>query len=142
MNTLYLESSVISAWLLGEPLSSRIKNLLEVQDQVLTSSLSILETKRVLIRLEKMGKISPAIRKKIVGILEQSLKKWVIMEVDSEIIRTASDPFPVEPVRSLDAIHLATALKFLEAYPALQLASLDHRILANAEPLGIPTIRF
>ena len=39
--------------------------------------------------------------------------------------------------RTLDAIHLATALAFTEAFPELGVVSLDRRILDNAESLGL-----
>jgi hypothetical protein len=40
-------------------------------------------------------------------------------------------------VRTLDAIHLATALRFATTFPALPVLTFDERILANLEPLGL-----
>lgn len=43
----------------------------------------------------------------------------------------------VEPVRSLNAVHLASAIELLAAYPDLMVLSFDDRIIANLEPLGL-----
>ncbi len=59
------------------------------------------------------------------------------MELSGEVLTRAGQPFPVEPVRTLDAIHLATALVFTKAYPDLQILTFDQRISNNAQPLGI-----
>ncbi|TVR90853.1 MAG: hypothetical protein EA428_07160 [Spirochaetaceae bacterium] len=55
-----------------------------------------------------------------------------------EIQRRAAESFPVEPLRSLDALHLATALSFLELYSDLRVLSFDTRILDNLGALGVP----
>jgi hypothetical protein len=59
------------------------------------------------------------------------------MEITKEIREGASQPFPVEPVRSLDAIHLSTALEFLKLYPGLKVLSFDKRINDNIPSLGL-----
>jgi hypothetical protein len=45
--------------------------------------------------------------------------------------------FPVEPVRTLDSLHLSTALVFHAEEPSLLLVTLDDRIRENAEALGM-----
>jgi hypothetical protein len=40
-------------------------------------------------------------------------------------------------VRTLDAIHLATALAFTEVFPDLSVLSFDERIVENSRELGI-----
>ncbi len=48
----------------------------------------------------------------------------------------AGQAFPKEPVRALDAIHLATALLVGAEQPDLVMLSLDPRVRRNAEALG------
>jgi predicted nucleic acid-binding protein len=43
----------------------------------------------------------------------------------------------LEPVRTLDAIHLATAAIFHESLGGLQVLSFDERIRANAQQVGL-----
>jgi predicted nucleic acid-binding protein len=52
-------------------------------------------------------------------------------------VARARSSFPVEPVRTLDAIHLATAAVFHESLGGLQVLSFDERIRANAQQLGL-----
>ncbi len=59
------------------------------------------------------------------------------MEITAEVRNRASMNFPIEPVRSLDAIHLATALEFMQAYNEMKVISFDKRIIDNLEPLGL-----
>jgi hypothetical protein len=62
---------------------------------------------------------------------------WALMEITKEIREGASQPFPVEPVRSLDAIHLATALEFHKIYPGMKILSFDRRINDNIPSPGL-----
>ena len=65
------------------------------------------------------------------------MASWATLEMSGRILRRAAARFPVEPVRTLDALHLATALSFREAYPDFVLVTLDDRLRANAQPLGL-----
>lgn len=51
-----------------------------------------------------------------------------------EVARRAEGVFPVEPVRTLDAIHLASALFLRESFPELLILSTDERVRRNALP--------
>lgn len=51
----------------------------------------------------------------------------------------AEDGFPNEPVRTLDAIHLASAIFLRQVFPDLVVLSTDERIGVNAELLGFET---
>ena len=52
-------------------------------------------------------------------------------------------PFPVEPIRTLDAIHLASALLAASAAEDFAVLTLDERIRNNAIELGLeaPQVR-
>jgi hypothetical protein len=52
----------------------------------------------------------------------------------------AREELPVEPVRALDAIHLASARLFHADLNDVSILSFDHRIRANAPALGIALI--
>jgi predicted nucleic acid-binding protein len=68
---------------------------------------------------------------------ELQKKGWFIMNVDEAVVFRASRDFPIEPVRSLDALHLATALEYQKLYPHCRILSLDKRIRENADALGM-----
>jgi hypothetical protein len=65
------------------------------------------------------------------------LERVALVELNPVVLARALDPFPV-PVRTLDALHLAT-VEFLRASgQRIELASYDDRLLAAARALGIP----
>jgi uncharacterized protein len=60
-----------------------------------------------------------------------------LVELAPPVLARALEPFPV-PVRTLDALHLAS-IEFLRAHrQAPSLASYDERLIAAARALGIP----
>ena len=57
-------------------------------------------------------------------------------EMSLRVLRRALEPFPV-PLRTLDALHLATAVFLSAESDPVQLASYDARMLTAARALGI-----
>lgn len=49
-------------------------------------------------------------------------------------------PFPVEPIRALDAIHLASAIVARDVWRDLAVLSLDERVRVNAVRFGLPVL--
>ena len=67
---------------------------------------------------------------------EQLLGRIDLLELTPAVLRRALEPFPL-PVRTLDALHLAT-IEFLRGKGrAVQLVSYDARLRASAGALGI-----
>ncbi len=64
------------------------------------------------------------------------LARVAFVELAPPVLARALEPFPV-PVRTLDALHLATALFLLERRAAVELAAYDERMLRGAEALGL-----
>jgi predicted nucleic acid-binding protein len=59
-----------------------------------------------------------------------------MIEMDEPVLARALEPFPI-PVRTLDALHLAT-IEFLRGQgDSVELASYDNRLLAAAQALGV-----
>lgn len=59
-----------------------------------------------------------------------------MVRVDAEIVERARRPFPLEPIRTLDAIHSATALVARSAVLGIALLSLDDRVRRCGRQLG------
>ena len=59
------------------------------------------------------------------------------MELTPLVLARALEPFPT-PVRTLDALHLATMDFLLNQGQAFELASYDARLLASARAMRIP----
>lgn len=137
MSVLYLESSAVLAWLLGEPRSTEVITRVDRADTVLTSVLTLIETQRALIRAERQKLLTAAQCQRLRGMMAKASSGWILMEVSEPVRERAARPFPAEPVRTLDALHLATALLFMQVYPDLQILAYDRRIVENAQALGV-----
>lgn len=137
MKTVYLETSALLAWLFGEPYGTLVAKSIDRSGLVIASVLTLLETERALIRAETQRALGARDTQVLRGLVARARSGWMLMELSPEVLARAAQPFPVEPVRTLDAIHLATALVFLKAYPDLRVLSQDRRIVANVEALGL-----
>lgn len=137
---LYAESSAVLAWLLGEPRGSGIAAELRATDGVVASDLTLVECERVLIRAWSTGLLSEAERIDQSSDLAAVAHHWVRLRVDADVIERALRPFPVEPVRTLDALHLASALVARSVAPATKMLTLDQRIRENATRLGLDVV--
>ena len=72
-------------------------------------------------------------------VTRQLLARISFLELSPLVLTRALDPFP-EPVRTLDALHLAS-LEFLRARRLdVKLATYDRRIVLLARRLGIPLV--
>ena len=58
------------------------------------------------------------------------------MAVTDTVLTRAGRPFPVEPIRTLDAIHLATAELLGETPQLVTLITRDDRVRENGRALG------
>jgi predicted nucleic acid-binding protein len=70
------------------------------------------------------------------ALLTRALDHWVVFELDAAIAEGARRPFPAEPPRTLDAIHLATASLAHSLLPELAVLSLDRRVRESARQMG------
>lgn len=137
MTAIYLESSAILTRLLAQPEAERVSSVIDDASLVMTSALTLVEVRRSLIRHENSGLLRRINIQRILDIFDRVSPGWAFSDLTPSIQARASQPFPVEPVRTLDGIHLATALDLVKVYPDLSILSLDKRILANLEPLGL-----
>lgn len=137
MNTLYLESSAILSWLFDESKAQITISAINSAKQVATSALSLLESFRAITRAKHAGIINEATAQRLRGLLESASMEWYVLEITKEIRLRAAASFPIEPIRSLDAIHLASALELIKIFPRLQVLSFDQRINNNLIPLGL-----
>ena len=122
---------------MGQPRAAEMRRAVDSATVVVTSVLTLTETERALVRAEQEEVLSGGDGQRLRGMLGRSGKSWMLMTVSDEVLARAGHRFPVEPVRTLDALHLATALAFTRAFPDLRLLSLDRRVADNANALGI-----
>ena len=104
---------------------------------MLSSTLTLIECDRVLIRATAIGALEEAVAAERRALLRTAVEHWILFDLDPEIVDRARRPFPKEPVRTLDAIHLATAVLAQSLVPDLELLSLDDRVRGAAAPMGL-----
>lgn len=133
---LYAESSAVLAWLLGEEGAPRVRRALAAAELVLASDLTLVECDRVLLRALALNGLTEAALADRRALLNRAAAHWNVLRIGPEIVERARRPFPGEPIRTLDALHLASALAARSAVAGIQLLSLDERIRRVAAQLG------
>ncbi len=133
---IYAESSAVLAWLLGEETGHPVREVLRRAELVMASDLTLVECDRVLIRAVTLGEIDEAAAADRRAHLNAAAAHWQLWRVSSDIVDRARHPFPAEPLRTLDAIHLASALAVRSAVPGVELLSLDDRIRRAGMQVG------
>jgi len=137
MSSVYLETSALLQWLFGQPLMGEARKRVNQATHVTTSVLTLIETERAIIRAERLGGLSARDAKKLRTLVNSVSSGWVRLALTEAVQRRAMRAFPVEPIRMLDALHLASAISLLAAYPDLYVLSFDARINDNAKALGL-----
>jgi predicted LPLAT superfamily acyltransferase len=132
----YAESSAVLAWLLAESSQRATLDCLQGAKHVFTSSLTGVECARALARARALKRISAVEELAGLRMLDEALASWHIHEMGDEVIARARISFPIEPVRTLDALHLATVDALRAAGLDVTFLSLDSRVRENAIALG------
>jgi hypothetical protein len=80
--------------------------------------------------------LTPAGERAAVRALRTFERRCFIVDVDRWVLARVRRPFPVEPIRTLDAVHLATAELLGEAPQLVTIVTRDVRVRDNARALG------
>ena len=136
----YAESSAVLAWLLGENAGDEARERLSSAKLVLTSDLTLIECDRVLHRAALAGEMSEADAARTRTLVSTAAEHWAVFSIHGEIVERARRGFPREPMRTPDAIHLATALASRNLVTDLEILSLDEHIRLNAIELGFNVV--
>lgn len=135
--TLYADSSAVVSWLFGEDDADRVGECLQSASFVVASMLTLTECDRVLHRAAHLNRFAPEKISELRGRLRHAIASWSILHLSDKIFDRARQPFPEEPIRTLDALHLATALDVVEFVPDTAMLTLDKRVRRCARALGL-----
>jgi predicted nucleic acid-binding protein len=133
---IYVESSAALSWILEEPRAEEVRQILAESQLVLSSFLTLVECDRSLICAHTLGRV---LEEEVVDrrrLLAAAAEQWHLLRLDDEILERSRLPFPREPIRTLDALHLASALACRSVVRKLALLTLDDRLRANGRALG------
>lgn len=134
--TRYIESSALVAALLEGDASAKAS--IRAPGVRVTSALTVAESNRAVLRARLSGRITAQQQSGVLLSIQRFSRRTNIVAISEEILSRAGRPFPVEPVRTLDAIHLATAAALGEASARVTIVTRDVRVRDNAAALGHP----
>ena len=123
---IYIDTSALVKTILDEAESPAFREYLVDKDAVFTSALTRIEFPRAIAR-GAPSRMTVALRR---------IQTLNYIGLSADILRSAAAVQPVT-LRTLDAIHLASALSIRSELEAL--VAYDDRLLAAAASLGIPT---
>jgi predicted nucleic acid-binding protein len=134
LGTWYIESSALVAALLEH--DEQVLKSLRRPTRQITSSLTFAEAARAIVRARVGGRLSADAERAAVRALRQFERRCYVVAITEDVLERVKRPFPVEPVRTLDAMHLAT-VEILGEPPALvTVLTRDGRVRENAIALG------
>lgn len=113
-----------------------VRRPLPAGTQVVTSALTLAEAGRALVRARATGRLDAADEQAAVRALRTFERRCFILDVDRAVLDRVRRPFPVEPIRTLDAVHLATLERLGEAPQVVTVVTRDDRVRSNARVLG------
>ncbi len=107
---------------------------------LLACPLTFLETARAVVRVQAAGRMPRARQRELAEALDKLEGLSQIRALGTETFFSARQVFPHEPVRALDAIHLAAALAWRQELGPLAIASTDEALRRNAAALGFALV--
>lgn len=130
----YVETSALLSALLEQ--DGDAERELRADGRRVTSALTVAESYRAIVRAREAGRLDAAQERAVVRALRTFFARCDLVAVTDEVLTRAGRPFPREPVRTLDAIHLATAEALGEPPPLVTMVTRDSRVRENARALG------
>jgi predicted nucleic acid-binding protein len=104
--------------------------------RLVTSALTFAEAGRAILRARAAGRLTPAQERAAVRALGTFERRCFVLDVDRAVLERVRRPYPREPIRTLDAVHLATVEMLGEAPQLVAVVTRDARVRDNASALG------
>lgn len=131
--TVYVDSSVVLRVVLGEPKPLREWSRITA---AVASEIVRVECLRVIDRLRMTGVMGDRELARRRATALEILSAFELVRVNRAVLDRAAEPFPTL-IRTLDAVHLASALLVRERDPALQFATHDAELATAARAVGL-----
>ena len=130
----YIESSALVTALLERDRDA-LKSV-RTKGRRVTSALTIAEAARAILRARAAARLTAEEERAAVRALRRFERRCYLVAVTDTVLARVRRPFPVEPIRTLDAVHLATAELLGEPPPLVTIVTRDARVRDNAAALG------
>jgi len=132
----YVETSVVLRAVLGEP--GRLAGWSRIKDPM-TSEITRVECLRALDRLRLAGGMPDRELARRRATALTTLDAFKVVRLNRAVLDRAGEPFPTL-IRTLDAIHLASALLLRVRFPSMRFATHDRDLAAAALAEGVPVL--
>lgn len=129
---LYLDTSAVLRAALERGTTPDLEQRLRAASVLLTSRLSLVESARALLRLQQQGRIPDARLLEAERAIDAIWVRCELWELTPSVCDLAQRVAPRRPLRSPDALHLATYLLARRRISKLELLSVDERLLEAA----------
>jgi len=130
----YIESSALVAALVDGDEAAHTS--IDADGVCVTSELTLAEARRTITRRRVGRAISPEREREVHLLIDAFEQQCDVIRVTSSILARVGRLFPSEPVRPLDAIHLASIESLDEDPHHVIVVTRDTRIEANARAMG------
>jgi len=130
----YIESSALVAALLERDRDA-LKSI-RSRGRRVTSALTFAEAGRAILRARAAARLTADQEQAAVRALRQFERRCFVVAVTDAILARVRRPFPIEPIRTLDAVHLATTEWLGEPPRSIVVVTRDVRVRDNAQALG------
>jgi predicted nucleic acid-binding protein len=136
MAAVYLDTSAVLRAVLEGGTTPVIERTIGAARTLITSRLSLVEAARAFLRLRSGGQLSEEQLADAGRELDELWARCEIWEITPLVCDTACQVAPLKPLRTLDAIHLATYLLARRRIVDLELLTADHRLKEAARGVG------
>jgi predicted nucleic acid-binding protein len=133
---LYLDTSVALGATLEQGTTPAIEQRIAVAPALVTSRLALVESARALLRLRAEGSVSESRLADARRELDGLWNRCELWELSPAVCDLAARLAPDKPLRTLDALHLATFLLARGRIEGLQLLTADRRLEDAAALVG------
>lgn len=130
----YIESSALVAALLERD-AEALKSL-RAKTRRITSALTFAEAARAVVRARVALRLTSDQELAAVRALRRFERRCFVVAVTGDVLARVRRPFPIEPVRTLDAVHIATAESLGDPPQLMTIVTRDNRVRENATALG------
>ena len=128
----YIETSVVLRWTLGQP--GAVQGVHWVSAS--SSELTPVETRRTLDCMRLAKTLSRRRLAELRDDADSNLARMNLVPLDQSVLKRAGEPFPT-PLKTLDAIHLATALILNDSIGGIVFLTHDRQLGVAAKACGL-----
>lgn len=136
----YVDSSAMLSMLLREERAHEVQDAMRLASNVVTSALTTVECSRALLHARRSGRIDDNAERRLLRMLKEAEAEWNVQAITAQIVARAREPLPADPIRTLDALHIATILQLNVSFSDLAVISLDRRMRECVSAAGIPIL--